>query len=326
MKFVILCPFGVRTGGPEACLQLSDALLRSGFQAEIWWTQSQDFVAFQQYLANAEDTQSFLLEARRHEFDEYRNYKYVPFTSYSRSDTLTFIIPEVYISLVGLLCVKPIVVWWLSVDNAFGALAQVNMNLLRHPSIRHAVQSNYAKKFVNALGLNSSALSDYTVVPAKTKIQISAVDKRPLKLALNAGGKVVSDLDFLSQLIKKEVPQAEIIRIAGLTRAEVYDAFASARVFVDLGKFPGKDRMAREAILLGANIIVANSGAGAEKKDFAIEDIYRLNPFDYERLAKRAVHMLLHPAAHAKRFESVRAAVAAEKEEFRREAVELALA
>ncbi|ATE59442.1 hypothetical protein [Thauera sinica] len=323
MKFVILCPLGARTGGPEACFQLSDALLRLGFEAEMWLHEPADIIAFQEYNLDPVPGTPFELPAKAHGIEEYDPYRYEPFTRYSPEERVVFVLPEVYLSVISLFLGKEVMIWWLSVDNAFKALGGINLNFLRHPSIRHAAQSRYAEGFLQAVGLDPRRLTDYTVVP---RGDAGAVSQRPLRVALNAGNKVIVDLDAISALIEAYCPGVEIVRIAGLPREKVYEIFSTSRVFIDLGNFPGKDRMAREALLLGAAIILGNSGAGANEEDFPIARMYRPDVYAYPQIAGLAAHMALHPEAHASRFHSARQTFLDEKGNFDAEVLELASA
>lgn len=321
MKFIILCPFGIRTGGPEACFQLSDSLLRQGFEAEMWLCEPADIIAFQEYNAKAIPGASFELPPKFHGIAEYDCYKYKPLTRYTPNDEVIFVLPETYIAAISLFLGKKIIVWWLSVDNAFKALGLINLNFLRHPTILHAAQSHYAKNFLCVLGLASYMLTDYTVVP---QINVESIFQRPLKVALNAGGKVITNLNILSTLIEAHCPTVEIVRIAGLSREMVYEIFSTSRVFLDLGNFPGKDRMAREALLLGSTIILGSSGAGANESDFPIARMYRQNIYAYPIIAKLAAHMVSNPEAHFPQFNIAKQIINDEKTKFDAEVLEVA--
>jgi len=321
MKFVILCPLGARTGGPEACFQLSDALLRLGFEAEMWLHEPADIIAFQEYRLNPAPQGSFEVPVKTHGIAEYEQYRYKPFIRYSSGERVVFVLPEVYLTVISLFLGVEVLIWWLSVDNAFKALGSINLNFLRHPSIRHAAQSSYAERFLGALGLEPLRLTDYSVIPGGGT---ETVALRPLRVALNAGNKVVVNLDAISALIEAYCPGVEIVRIAGLPRERVYEIFSTSRVFIDLGNFPGKDRMAREALLLGSAIILGRAGAGANEVDFPISAMYRPDVYAYPEIARLAAHMALHAEAHGSRFEVARRTFLDEKENFDAEVLEVA--
>lgn len=323
MKFVILCPHGVRTGGPEACYQLSDSMISNGFEAEIWLLSKVNIEILRKSCESNADLSKINInvEESKNQIDEYRNYRMTPFRHLAEGESVVFIIPEVYLSLLPLFRNCKVVIWWLSVDNAFGALSQINLNLLRMPNMHHAVQSTYAKEFAAALGLETFDLSDYTRLDSFDSQAESNLTNRPFKIALNAGKKVIFDLDHLINLIKEQYPQAVAVKIAGMTRDQVNYEFSTSRVFIDIGNFPGKDRMAREALVRGTNVIVGASGSGHYYEDYPIPSVYRPKSHDLLSISQLAVHMLLNPKSHYNQFDTARSNVFNEKALFDQEVV-----
>ena len=146
-------------------------------------------------------------------------------------------------------------------------------------------------------------LTDYTVVPS---FETDSISDRPLRVAVNAGQKVIVDLTMLELFLRNIFPDLEFVQIRGMKRHEVFQTFSTSRLFIDLGSFPGRDRMAREAALLGANVIVARAGSAARHDDFPIPDCYRIAPHDIEKVAILGAHMLQFPELHSPQFESFR--------------------
>jgi hypothetical protein len=149
--------------------------------------------------------------------------------------------------------------WWLSVDNAFGYLAngQVNLNYLRKSNCYHAYQSLYALNFLTAINLNNNfSLSDYT--PKVENLNQNATKNA---ISINAGNKVIFDIENIQHNIKKFC-NCEVYLLKDMTRDEIYEALDKSKIYIDLAHFPGKDRMPREALLRNCCVIVANAGAG----------------------------------------------------------------
>jgi hypothetical protein len=261
-----------------------------------------------------EDVQITVPE-RRTQVSEYDVYRHVPFRQYDPGDQVVFVLPEGYLAFLPVFRGLPVLVWWLSVDTGLAYFGKQNMNLLRAPHVYHAAQSAYAKSVLEALGIRSHMLGDYTNMALDVEKMVP-LSGRPLKVALNAGGKVIVDLDDLSAQIAALCPGVDIVKITGMGQQAVYDAFASSRLYIDLGSFPGKDRMPREAALLGANILLARSGAGAYAQDYPIPEDYKIDPYDLATVAHRAAEMLNNPEVHAPLFAPLRAAIALEKENF----------
>lgn len=318
MQIIILCPQGIRTGGPEAAFQLSDALIRKGVDARMWLITNEDLASLRDLMGKGGRLANINLEfpERINPVQEYDRYQWRPVDKIAAGEDAVFVLPEIYIWMAPLLLGMRWVLWWLSVDNAFRALSETNLNLIRLPNIVHAAQSAYAQAFAGALGLPSIPLSDYTIVPAR---QVNAVDLRPMRVSINAGNKVIFNMNELSGLLQAYCPGLEIVKIAGLSRDQVYEAFATSRVFVDLGNLPGKDRMAREALLLGCHIVVGAAGAGAHETDFPINALYRPVPHQLDEVARLVTHMVTKPLDHHRHFAPARAAFQGEREAFDRE-------
>lgn len=266
MTIYILALHGVATGGPEATHQLSDALIEQGFDARLVYFRWEDFQAgmpqqFPAYEPFAEEYACYKLKLARSLPDE---------------EGAVIVLPETACNLSFMFKRAKVLIWWLSVDNAFPALSGLrlseklspNLNYLRRPNLYHASQSRYAERFVEALQLRSlGMLSDYTVdltpyaapLPMSERPKLVAVNANVAKVALG-----VVDLDALGEAIKRLDPEIDLIAIGGMSRAEIAGVFAKARVYVDLGNFPGKDRMPREAASMGCSVIRMPDGAGGE--------------------------------------------------------------
>ena len=261
MKIVILIPLGSRTGGPEALHQLSDALLQQGHDAIVWYVLPSDIHGVKDLYSKGQLSESTILDIgnRPSEIEEYKIYETVIESQIKLSKDMCFVIPEVYIEIVKYLNFCKHLVWWLSVDNAFGHLAngQVNLNYLRKKNCFHGYQSNYAKNFLDAIQLRQSfSLSDYTPT-------YSAPSSKRHKnaVSINAGGKVIFDIDKLANDIQIACG-CEVHLLRNMTREQVYELLESSKLYIDLANFPGKDRMPREAMLRGACVFVTDAGAG----------------------------------------------------------------
>lgn len=253
----LLCLHGVRTGGPEAIHQLSDALLTQGFEARMVYYTWAEIAKLEQ----AEPQDGYRFSPRSNGFEDYAHYQVKEAHEIPNAEDVVVVLPETLCHLAPKFNRCKVVVWWLSVDNGFGALSKVNLNYLRADEVYHATQSIYASRFVSALELPMAPgpfgrLQDYT-------IDLSVFAKpmpwaeRPMLVAYNANHKVTANI----AAIKEARPEISFVRVSG-ARAEVAALLSYARAYLDLGSFPGKDRLPREAILMGCVPIVASNGAG----------------------------------------------------------------
>jgi hypothetical protein len=263
MKIVILIPLGSQTGGPEAQHQLSDELISQGYDAHVWYVIPSDIEGIKNLHSQGQLTSNTTLDIGDRIFDieDYRKYKVNRLTKISLSEEICFIVPEVYIEFVKYFHFTKHVLWWLSVDNAFGYLANghVNLNYLRKSNCYHGYQSEYANKFLSAINLNQKfPLSDYTPFSTTNGVCGSQAKKA---ISINAGNKVIFEIDEIAKKIKT-LCDCEVHLLKNMTRQQIYESLENSRIYIDLAHFPGKDRMPREALLRNCCVVVANAGAG----------------------------------------------------------------
>jgi hypothetical protein len=255
MTIFIFALHGVVTGGPEATHQLSDALIEQGFDAQMIYFRWDDLKGgplreFPAYEPFAPEYARYKAKLTRQAFDDVGH---------------VVVLPETLAHAAPFFQRAKVLIWWLSVDNAFSALSAINLNYLRRPNVFHASQSRYAEGFVEALGFNSlGMLSDYTVDLTEYATPLPMAE-RPKIVAFNARpDKVIADLEAIGAEIASLDPEIKCIAIHGMSRPEIAAVFAAARVYVDLGNFPGKDRMPREAARMGCAVLTETAGAGLE--------------------------------------------------------------
>lgn len=316
----ILLPHNTRTGGPEALLQLSDALCRQLPEIPTYvvsYTRSE--IADLRSIAGRRSGEhgELVFGQRQIAIPEYASYRVqlaqrIP----NRADAIV-VLPEVLADIVPALTRNTVLLWWLSVDNAFPPLAQTNLNHLRHPRVHHACQSAYARRFVDACGLRHEAmLSDYT--SAQFALPESPL-RRERVVALNASAKVVSDLDAVEHALLAREAGIEVVRVSGMSREELAQLLQRAAVFVDLASFPGKDRMPREAARLGCPVVIADAGAGHSPDDFPIAPDARVSPWDVDAIVSHTI-ALLDPQAASAQLRAWQPVLDAERSRFEAEA------
>lgn len=71
--------------------------------------------------------------------------------------------------------------------------------------------------------------------------------------------------------------QLHFISMKNLPKGHVVALLSKADLYLDLGFFPGKDRMPREAILLDCPVMLARRGSARYHEDFPIPDKYLLD-------------------------------------------------
>ena len=312
-KVVVICSAGSRTGGPEASFQLVNELTAVGIRAQIWLVTPPQIAGMEAGMSRGEriGDQPELLTAQSNSFTEYAHYQHEDFDGEFSAQT-QFVLAEKYLHLVPYLLKARPVIWWLSIDNAFQSLAKINLNFLRLNQVRHLHQCEYARQVLQALGIESLPVYDYTVVDSPLNPLSMAV--RPMRLALNAGRKVIYPLKRFAQQLTQEESSLEVILLQGLSRQEVYEALKTARLFYDMGSFPGNDRMYREAALFGTPVMALRAAGASSGAADALSDLYRPSPNEAvsARVAQTVLHILRHPELHSEESTRLRDAVLAE--------------
>lgn len=281
-----------RTGGPEACHQLSDALIEQGFDAR---TVYYDFAQVEA-LALASPQDGYYFGARACPFEEYARYKVNVTDHVPNAEGVIVVLPETLCHLAPKFPNATVLIWWLSVDNGFGALSRVNLNCLRKSNVKHACQSWYARTFIESLMFAepeaSFTLSDYTV-DLRRYADPMPWEERPLLVLLNTNYKVVADWRAIVAKVAELDEAIECVPVGG-TREGVAAMFARARLYVDLGSMPGKDRMPREAVSQGCPTLVSFYGGGQDLMGIGGSR----GPFETDKIASDIVRTVRGSLSH----------------------------
>ena len=313
-QIIILIPHSAKTGGPEALHQLSDSLIRQGHDARIWYVIPSDRHVLQELFQNNGllPNTGLSLTPRPNTVPDYDKYQTRLAEQIVLNSDTCIVFPETYVDWLPFFQHCKAVVWWLSVDNALGYMAvkQLNLNLLRFNRVLHAYQSSYAAAFISALGCKRMLpLSDYT--PENT--DIGPFEKTDI--ALNANHKVLFDVGNIAARLQRETG-AKVHLIHDLTREQVYEVLGRSKLFIDLGNFPGKDRLAREALIRRCCVFVMDVGAA---RDYLLPDEFYFEPDQVNQVFAAAQGVLERYPFYLDLCHQARQAVARERMVFERE-------
>ena len=180
-------------------------------------------------------------------------------------------------------------IWWLSVDNYFirirGVKGRINRFLFDRlgsqnyfffeTSLRqvdyHVVQSYYAEMVLRKHNIaNYSHLSDY-------------LNERFMRQAIDLAGKknIVAynprkGRSFTQKIIDS-AKDIQFIPISGMSRGDVVSLLTSAKVYIDFGHHPGKDRIPREAAMLDCCVITNRRGSARYVEDVPIPEAFKFD-------------------------------------------------
>ena len=78
-----------------------------------------------------------------------------------------------------------------------------------------------------------------------------------------------------TQKILKKAKDIKFVPLINMSRDKVIKTLQKAKVYIDFGNHPGKDRIPREAVILGCCVITGKRGSAAFFEDVPIPDEYK---------------------------------------------------
>lgn len=318
-KVYILCPGNVQTGGVELCHQLVSTLVSFGVSALMLYYE----------LGNVT-----LKRDPVHDF--YRKY-HVPYTFVAEDVPQNILIaPEsatefIYNNFKNIRRV----VWWMSVDNYLEHVVNQFQMYLREPlriplmkffsfsaadnDITHLVQSEYARQFVKLNGVPEQRI--YMVEDYLNQAFLSCAAQIDLSRKENIVAYNPKKGFEVTQQLMKLALDIDWRPIQNMTPAQVQELLAKAKVYIDFGNHPGKDRIPREAAISGCVVITGKRGAAINDVDINIPTEFKLATTPQAVIAKIRDVFDDFLTAHAKQA-AYRARILDDKNRFAREVAE----
>ena len=260
------CPANVHTGGVELCHQIVNQLLQFGVDAYMFYLPTNPY-AFNSdnpvdkfyakyhlpYVLKIEDNPYnvlILFEACGGFYSEYKQ------------------VQKIF--------------YWMSVDVYIGKLVQLTSAYQDNPLIapmprffyfnddetEHWVQSEYARQFLKLNGVPDKRIyvvEDYLNQAFLSRAANIDISKKENIIAFNP----MKGLEITKRLVEL-APDMKWIPIKNMTPEQVQGLLASAKVYIDFGNHPGKDRIPREAAISGCVVITGKRGSAANDVDINI--------------------------------------------------------
>ena len=261
-KLIILCKGGSVTGGSELVHQFCHELNSLNFDCSIaYYPLNNKYSTPEEY--SIYDVKVSELN------DEYEN---------------IIMLPEVATKFAYKIKSAKIAIWWLSVDNYYRMkgdnLMKDNIKyykdlfrlrlvpLMFMKNYFHFVQSSYAREHLSKQGIESEFLSDYlnpVHFEQSSKVKEDIILYNPVKGAKITKGLISANRDFT------------FIPLEKLNNTQVQDLFKRAKLYIDFGNHPGKDRMPREAAMADCCVITGKRGSANNSIDVPIPQKYKLD-------------------------------------------------
>lgn len=274
-KIYIVCPSNNKTGGTELLHQLCKVLYDNDINVLMCY-----------YLEGEKASREMPMpEAFKKYID---NYGFIEDIEDNSHNIVVF--PEVCIGKHRKLKKIQKVVWWLSVDNYYAMIGKFTrlkkygfLSFCKHLLINdyinkddihkfdlHLYQSKFAQEFLlqNKVDKNKTAyLSDYInedyLVPFSPHNREDIVIYNPKK-----------GIEFTEKIIGS-CKDVKFVPLVNMTNEQVAHRLRTAKLYIDFGNHPGKDRIPREAAISGCCVITNRRGSAQYFEDVRIPDDYK---------------------------------------------------
>ena len=276
-KIFIISPGNIHSGGPELVHQLASQLLKMDYNVYMFYLP-----------ANADFNPADPVDPF------YKKY-HIPFVRNLEIDHKNImIVPES--SSLNLYVSKKIrrIMWWMSVDNYINNLCNILKKFKQNPldstmpkffyfdkddnTIEHWVQSEYAKIFIKKNGIVDKQIyrvRDYLNEAFLQRASHVDISQKENIVAYNP----VKGFEFTQKLLKVAL-EINWQAIRDMTPEEVQQLLARAKVYIDFGNHPGRDRIPREAAVSGCCVLTGRRGAAGNPNDIAIDESFKFNDTD----------------------------------------------
>jgi hypothetical protein len=299
-KILVVCPAGAVTGGPEALHQLTAHMNALGLPAFMC------YLPFSQTAVAPVPYQRYKTESAPYE-DVPEN---------------LIIFPEVDPMLALKVQHAQAALWWLSLENFLERRHISNLHdrirylkrvlQRRRPwggaknlkGLLHFSQTEHSSQYLRSCGIEPIPLIDSINEDFLTDQFLDKIDHKQNVILYNPtkGWKITR------QLIAA-YPQWQFEPLKGLDRAQLSDKLYKAKLYIDFGHHPGRDRMPREAAMHGCCLITGKLGSAGNAIDLPIPAKYKFDsasPDFVRQFGILAADVMNHFPQHFSAFEPYR--------------------
>ncbi len=284
-KIFVHCPAGIVTGGAELLHQLVSFLRNNERDAYIvYFGEAKHDVPLDYNIYNIKQTE--IIDDNNHNIEVF--YEGIFNTIMQNKNTQKFLwwlsVENFYLSAENYLSLSDIYRWNLSMglNQTFKRIKL----FLRHPkkafqnylkinelvnlNIPCGFQAEFIQNHLHKLGF-------YEIYPLKDYINTehySTFTTEGRKDIVIYNPK--KGMDYTKKLIER-TKDIQWIPLQGMSRKELINIMRSAKLYVDFGYHPGKDRLPRECALNGCCIITGMRGTASYFEDVPIPNKYKFN-------------------------------------------------
>ena len=158
------------------------------------------------------------------------------------------------------------------------------------PDVRHTYNCEYVRAYLSENGIDSGSMV-FLDGPLRKEFFDELQPEKKDMMAYNPGKGAEQLSGKLEGMMQEKYPSLKCTAIRGMSPEEVKDTLLRAKVYVDLGSFPGPEKLVKEACMCRCNIITARRGAAANDRDVPIPEGYK---FDADESCLPEIMTLAH--------------------------------
>lgn len=325
----VLCPGNFKSGGPELLHQLVNQInnIKGEMEAKI---------AYFNYSDKSKPYDDSLVKYVQNAWTIEPNVT-------DNGDNI-IVIPEMFVDKIKNYKKSKKYIWWMSVDNfkftnSFRDMWEVGgfshavkwtlkgkgynkLSLVKQADM-HLCQSYYSLDYLLKLGLPKSKckfLSDYVNQSYLNNYGSLRHPKENIVLYNPKKG-----MKFTRKLIESSNKDLEWKPLINMTNGEVQSLMEKAKVYIDFGEHPGKDRIPREAAISGCCVITDKQGSAAFYNDVPIMDEFKFSREEKNipRILDKIYDCLEYYDENSKKFKYYRSYILREKSQFKNDVKEV---
>lgn len=287
-KIYVYCPAGLVTGGAELLHQLVDFLNENGKNAYIIYCGEKEHILPNDYkcynvkIAEYAENKKKNIEIFCEIYFEYayKNNLTQKFFWWLSVDNF-YIGSARFLALKDLFCFDKVLGFKILLRRVYALLFShkdfptkiISVNMFKSLDAVNGYQSEYAQNYLQNHGFKEVvALKDYINV-AYFNNGYNSSKRKDLILYNPKKG-----LAFTKKIMAKTT-DIQWIPIQGMSRQQVIDLMKEAKLYIDFGFHPGKDRLPRECAANGCCIITGMRGSAAFFEDVMIPNKYKFDEY-----------------------------------------------
>ena len=270
-KIQVVCPADAVTGGPESLHNLVAVLKDLGEEASIVYypfgSEARTPAPYLRYRCNLE-------------------------TLDDSPETLV-IVPEIYYSLTKTLREAKTAIWWLSLDNflerKYHSWRDTVRYLIKVVKRERPVfglkgikcdfnlsKSHYDETYLKLHGIEPVRL---TGPISSSYLEMATVDRidqnQREKIILYNAKKGTKH----TKILRNAFPEWNFVALEGMNERELAAMYLKSMIYIDFGHHPGRERMPREAAIMGCCVVTGRLGSAANDFDIPIPSQFKIDQF-----------------------------------------------